>query len=262
MAKKKQQKQKQHHKPKTSKALVKTKGGEVSFFSKIQQSLLREPTPKDCIYFRPGRGGIEFQYVTIGYVVEKLDQVCLQHGMIWSFETEEVVTELIPKTGHIVVKGRLKLIDGNGNVVRIIEQYGSAEVKFPRSGGKIPIDLGDDFKAAGSDALKKCSSLMGVARDVYFKDWDVLSKVGKKPEPSTVKKNGKSKGKDEAILTDAEVVDPELVTARKDLHTEMKKLLKTRDAIIAVLKDTIGKGSFMELTLAEIKKLRKSIKNG
>ena len=31
----------------------------------------------------------------------------------------------------------------------------------------MPLDLGNDFKAATSDALKKCASLFGIGADVY-----------------------------------------------------------------------------------------------
>lgn len=238
-----------------SKALTIRKPTSVAFFNKEQQGILNKPTPKDCVYYRPGRGGTEFTYVSIGYMTGQLDKVCLQHGMIWSFNTAEVVPELISKTGHIVVRGKLIIMDSNGRIVRTLEQYGSADVKILKGTSK-PVDLGDDFKAAASDALKKCCSMLGIARDIYFKDWDVVRK-DYDDEPT---KSDEKKKKPKADLVDAEVVDDDLVSIRKTLHADMKKLLKTKSAMMAVLGDTVGKDSFMDLTKADIKKLQKAIK--
>jgi hypothetical protein len=49
-------------------------------------------------------------------------------------------------------------------------QFGSAEVKRARKTGLPRRSIGDDLKAASSDALKKASSLLGLALDLYRSD--------------------------------------------------------------------------------------------
>ena len=63
---------------------------------------------------------------------------------------------------EVVIRGRLTVHAKHGTIVK--EQFGSASVK--RSNGSIT-SLGDDLKAATSDALKKCASLLGLALDLY-----------------------------------------------------------------------------------------------
>ena len=43
------------------------------------------------------------------------------------------------------------------------------EVKYKKN-TKIPLDIGNDFKAAATDALKKCASELGIASDIYGKN--------------------------------------------------------------------------------------------
>jgi hypothetical protein len=51
-------------------------------------------------------------------------------------------------------------------------QFGGAEIKRhasgPRSGR--PLSIADDYKAAASDSLKKCASLLGIGLDLYGRD--------------------------------------------------------------------------------------------
>ena len=48
-----------------------------------------------------------------------------------------------------------------GNKTKALDEF---------SGNPIPLDFGNDMKAAVSDALKKCASLWGIAADVYESD--------------------------------------------------------------------------------------------
>jgi hypothetical protein len=49
--------------------------------------------------------------------------------------------------------------------------YGRADVKFKKDlddlGQKIPLDFGNDLKAATTDCFKRCAMWLGVAADVY-----------------------------------------------------------------------------------------------
>lgn len=132
-----------------------------------QTQMILAATPAEAIKTRQGRGGQMLKYVSTSYIVKRLNEI---FGYAWSFETENITPpDLLSKNLQIIVKGKLTVFAKGGQGVTK-EQFGSAEVKVygqnnPRKGE--PIDVGDDFKAASSDALKKCASLFGIAADVY-----------------------------------------------------------------------------------------------
>jgi len=115
-------------------------------------------TPKKHIYSRPAKGGGEWEYVTGVYVKKVLNYV---FGWLWDFEIVEHGREndLVWVLGRLTVKGK------DGVEIKKM-QFGRADVKMKR-GTKIPLDFGNDLKAASTDALKKCASELGVASDVY-----------------------------------------------------------------------------------------------
>ena len=131
-------------------------------------------TPNDFIYTRPGRGGPEFKYVDIGFM-----ELCLNNMYPgrWSFE---VIKDQILVNKHIAVLGKLTITHQDGHETKTM-QYGSAEIKYktkketdPKDSTRFkivptdePIDVADDLKAAASDALKKCASMIGIAFDIY-----------------------------------------------------------------------------------------------
>lgn len=140
-----------------------------------KQSLrIMQRTPKEYIYTRPGKGGQTFSYVPVNYVTKVLNFV---FGWNWDFIIDsEQIHGLMEGWGQVIVKGRLvvKNTDGSSTITKM--QFGQAEVKYlteTEAGtnkkvrtGK-PVNLGNDFKAAASDALKKCASELGIASDVY-----------------------------------------------------------------------------------------------
>ena len=124
-----------------------------------QRSIMEQRTPGDAIRTRKGRGGRDFKYVTHAYVTRTLNTA---FHLNWDFEVLD--TRIIPETDpqEVFVRGRLTVRTKNGVITK--EQFGSASVK--RSNSQIT-SLGDDLKAAASDALKKCASLLGLALDLY-----------------------------------------------------------------------------------------------
>jgi len=71
--------------------------------------------------------------------------------------------------------------DEQGNVMMKKDNYGNTKPKrFPTN---IPLDLGNDLKAAATDSLKKCASELGIASDIYgakeFKEIQVISESEK-----------------------------------------------------------------------------------
>jgi len=130
---------------------------------KTLYTVLNKKTPAKFIKKRVGRGGKYFDYVETGYVIEQLNKA---FNNMWDFE---IVDKQIGKD-KIWVLGKLtvKFVTPFGIQTISKSQFGGSDVKKTKEGEVI--DIGDDLKAAASDALKKCASLLGIAKDVYFKE--------------------------------------------------------------------------------------------
>lgn len=122
-----------------------------------QAGMIMGHTPEYAIKSRTGKGGT-YEYVKHSWVGQQLNLI---FGWRWSFE---IVWQQFGKE-WVIVRGRLTVPIGDTWISK--EQYGRSEVKKLRSGGLM--DPGNDIKAASSDALKKCASLLGIAADVYAK---------------------------------------------------------------------------------------------
>jgi hypothetical protein len=107
------------------------------------------------ITFTDVRGGVSLTYITGEQVISRLNEVLGIAG--WSFRV--LRDGLNIEADEYWALGELEaLIDGN-HVVK--QQYGSQKVKRSRSTGT-PLDIGFDLKGAGTDAMKKCATLLGV----------------------------------------------------------------------------------------------------
>jgi hypothetical protein len=126
-----------------------------------QVDFLLMRTPKKEIKTREGPGGKVFSYVDHGYVTERLNVV---FGFQWSFE----VVEWRTLDEEVIVEGKLTVELPNGKTI-VKQQFGGADIKRFAGGKKqgMPISVADDLKAAASDALKKCASLLGIGLDLY-----------------------------------------------------------------------------------------------
>ena len=129
---------------------------ESSLISK-HQNVSEEPTPQDVVKSRNG-----FDYVDEGYMRWRLNQ----HYPIWSWEVIKYET-LGDKA--IVVHGRLKIMDEG--IPRSFDSVAAHRIAQARSGSGY-VDLGNDLKAANSDAFKVAvNRLCNVADDVYRKQY-------------------------------------------------------------------------------------------
>ena len=129
---------------------------ETSLISK-HQNVSEEPTPQDVVKSRNG-----FDYVDEGYMRWRLNQ----HYPIWSWEVIKYET-LGDKA--IVVHGRLKIMDEG--IPRSFDSVAAHRIAQARSGAGY-VDLGNDLKAANSDAFKVAvNRLCNVADDVYRKQY-------------------------------------------------------------------------------------------
>ncbi len=135
-----------------------------TWFSKNQLLKILQKTPKQHVYTRPGKGGRSFEYVTGVYVKKVLNYVT---GWNWDFVIEDKqVFGIAEGSGQIVIQGKLIVRDPSGKHKIEKTQFGRADVKYLK-GTSTPVDIGNDFKAAATDCLKKCASELGIASDVY-----------------------------------------------------------------------------------------------
>jgi hypothetical protein len=124
-----------------------------------QLQILFRKTPSKYIYQRPAKGGGKWNYVTGNYVRKVLN---LMFNFNWDFEVIEHKFDLTLK--QVFVLGKLTVRTNNATIVKM--QFGSKDIIF-RKGTNVPLDLGNDLKAATTSSLKKCASELGIASDVY-----------------------------------------------------------------------------------------------
>lgn len=146
-----------------------------------QEALVKQTTPEQFVKTKPGRGGKNVQYIEGGYVINKLNEMFSPLG--WEFKiVERGETERKNEKsaeGEVWVYGELTVIDHKAGFRVSKGQYGQHPIHE-----KVPI--GDAFKAAATDSLKKCASMLGIGLDVYWGMLDTSSPDGdqKAPDPA------------------------------------------------------------------------------
>ena len=141
-----------------------TEGGKYmipkTWMSERQVVRIVQKTPPQHVYTRPAKGGGRWSYVTGNYVEKVLNYT---FGWNWDFEVVGHGRE----QDQIWVHGKLTVKDDRGHSITK-SQFGRADIKF-KKGTKEMLDFGNDLKAATTDSLKKCASLLGIASDIYGK---------------------------------------------------------------------------------------------
>jgi hypothetical protein len=130
----------------------------------MDSSILEQEFDQKQIKQRKGPGGITLDYVETPSVIKRLNQA---FDYQWSFDIEQFEKN----DKEVVVLGKLT---GEG-ISKM--QFGSKAITNGKG------EIGDDLKAAGSDALKKCATLFGIALHLYGGD-----------EPSNNGNKGKGAG--------------------------------------------------------------------
>lgn len=154
------------------------------YLNQAQKTFITQKTPRKFIKTRPGPGGMPLRYVEVGYVINILNQA---FGWDWDFRIldQQVGKRQVWVRGELSVRVGERTIrnsEGEFRSTTIIKgQYGGAEIKANRQTGE-PISIADDLKAAASDCLKKCASLIGVAGDLYWRDLDNWESPSTEPE--------------------------------------------------------------------------------
>ena len=128
-----------------------------------QVQTLQQSTPAMYIRERPVRGGKKAKYVEVGYVISQLNAVFGAPN--WEFEVlEQGQTDRKNENntdGEVWVRGKITIIDHKNGYRVSKTQYGQHNIHK-----NVPI--GDAFKAASSDSLKKAASLLGIGLDVMW----------------------------------------------------------------------------------------------
>ncbi len=143
-------------------------------YNPFQQTLINKGVESQYIKPRT-KGNKTYRYVEVSYIIELLNQL---FGYIWTWEVGDPQVRLTggqDKNGleksFVTVKGRLSVpvLDPNSNGGKYIwiskESFGSHLFA-----GTDPEVQGYAYKAAASDALKKCASMLGVAKNVYMSE--------------------------------------------------------------------------------------------
>ena len=198
-----------------------------------------QKTPADHVYTRPAKGGGTWDYVTGVYVKKVLNYI---FGFLWDFEVKEHGRE-----GDLIwVLGRLTIKNKEGVSLVAKEQFGRAEVKFKKN-SKTPLDIGNDMKAATTDALKKCASELGIASDIYgkneFKEVKIVKEEPSKSEQQKKANIGAAKKKLAKIKNDSKTEDQKKVDKIKDRIAKDPKY-----------KPKKTQGSFADVVATELKK--------
>jgi len=118
----------------------------------MNRALLEKPFELAQIRQRKGRNGL-LDYVEGHTVLARLNDAL---DGAWSFEvvSHEIREEEVLVLGRLVAEGVAKM------------QFGASQVTRDRE-TKAPVSLGDDLKAAATDALKKCATFLGVGLHLY-----------------------------------------------------------------------------------------------
>ena len=124
----------------------------------MNRELLEKPFDPDQIKQREGNYGKMLDYIEGHAVINRLNDA---FDANWSFAI--LKNEIIKESDEVVVIGELSA----GDIVKT--QFGSSRITRARETGEM-ISLADDLKAAATDAIKKCASLMGVGLHLYNKD--------------------------------------------------------------------------------------------
>ena len=133
----------------------------------MNRELLEKPFEPNQIKQREGNFGRTLDYIEGHSVIQRLND---SFEAAWSFEILE--HKILENTDEVIVLGKLTA----GEVVK--SQFGSSKITRAKESGDI-ISLADDLKAAATDGLKKCATMLGVGLHLYGNGHGQASSPGK-----------------------------------------------------------------------------------
>ena len=149
----------------------------------MNRELLEKPFDQNQIKQRNGNFGKVLDYIEGHAVIHRLNQAFEAE---WSFCI--LKHEVLEATNEVVVLGELRA----GDVVK--SQFGSSQITRSRENGE-PISLADDYKAAATDAVKKCATLLGVGLHLYNGDRPANTDKRSQTADNRPRQRGKSSSK-------------------------------------------------------------------
>ncbi len=121
----------------------------------MNREILEKPFGLGQIKQREGNFGKMLDYIEGHSVIQRLNDA---FEAKWSFSI--LKHEILKETDEVVVLGELR----SGDIIKT--QFGSSRITRNRETGD-SISLADDFKAAATDSIKKCATLLGVGLSLY-----------------------------------------------------------------------------------------------
>jgi hypothetical protein len=125
----------------------------------MKRDILEKPFDPAQIKQRVGTYGDVLDYIEGSSVIRRLNEA-FDGG--WCFEIIEY--RILEDKDEVLVLGKLTV---DKDVVKY--QFGSSKVTRAKDTGEA-VSLGDDLKAAGTDCLKKCATMIGVGLYLYNGD--------------------------------------------------------------------------------------------
>lgn len=140
-------------------------------FQEALKNLITGTTPRDVVFQRPARGGIQVDYVPGWWFIEQLNSL---FGHYWDLEVLNHNIDFKIKQIWALVK---LTVHGPDGVVISKTSFGSSDIKFYKEKPDQPLDIADDLKSAVTDGMKKAATMFGFASDVYGRR-EVLEQTG------------------------------------------------------------------------------------
>ena len=152
------------------------------------RDVLDRPFAPEQIRTRKGTFGKELAYAEVHNYIARLNEA---FGGDWSFEiVEHQILE-----GEVMVLGKLTA----GSIHK--SAFGCSSITTTRDSGE-RVSVGHDLKAAASDALKKCCSLLGLGLHLY----GMVESIPPEKEPSsTVVSTGNGSSSNNGALTERQL---------------------------------------------------------
>ena len=122
----------------------------------MNRELLEKPFSPDQIKQRKGLDGDVLDYIEGAAVIQRLNDV---FNAEWTFEIldHHIYEREVVVLGKLTAQGIAKCQFGKSKITRTKES-------------KTEVSIGDDLKAAATDSLKKCATLLGIGLHLYFED--------------------------------------------------------------------------------------------
>jgi hypothetical protein len=139
----------------------------------MKRDILEKPFDPAQIKQRVGTYGNVLDYVEGHTVIKRLNDA---FDGAWCFEILQ--HKILEETDEVLVLGKLTA----GEVVKC--QFGSSKITRAEDTKEI-ISLADDLKAAGTDCLKKCATMLGVGLYLYNGDKSLHAPKGETGTPKS-----------------------------------------------------------------------------